>query len=195
MSNWDSESGFTLMELSLALAVSTAFLTAFFVAYQTFGRSLTLAADSVSGPEEVADAMRAMTYDLDQATSFISSNSTTIDFETANNGRIAYQLVSNPSNFNDCYLLRYTGGAGTSPSPVGGNGSTPAFIGPRRMIANLNPYSSTMMDFNNHLVATVSLFDNLTASPPFIEMELVVQPESDAPVQYVRAAATPRAYR
>ncbi len=174
-----SNKGFTLLELALAIALSVVLMTAFFTASRALLQGLLLAADGMRGPAETAEAMNRMAEDVEQATSFISTSSYAIHFNTAA-GPIAYRLYAADSASQDLVLERMSGGASQS-------------IGPRRMIANFNPYGST---YNLLSGATssdpVSLFLYRATSSntgPMLDIQILLQPNQTAPTTFLRTIA------
>lgn len=189
-----SEAGFTLLELSLAVALSTAFLMAFFFGYQTYLQSVNMAVANLRGPAEVAEMVEQMTRELDQAIAVNSWGPTSIDFTIPNNVRIRYALVvSDPAASQDVYVERWDSLSNASAS-----------IGPRRVIANAHPYASIMFDARNNVIqppTLVPLFDYPAESPGpggqtmQVGIHVVIQPQEDAMVRYVRGNAMPRVFR
>jgi len=188
-------SGFTLLELTLALSLATGLLTGFFLCLRVFYASLNTASAAIRGAGGASELLDRMTQDLDQATGFYASSSVLVDFQTPS-GRVAYELVQRNGDPKDTVVMMYQGGTGTAALPVGGNGSTSWPIGPNRVIANFNPFTTTLLnETNTPTTGTVGLFSNFAAVPPNIQLQLVLQPAQDSQIQYVRAAATPRIYR
>lgn len=185
-----SSAGFTLLELSLAVALTSAFLAAFFFGYQTYLQSVNLAVSSLRGPSEVAEMVDEMTRELEQATSFGASDSMTLSFSIGTT-QIVYRLVvADPAASQDVYVERWDSAT---------NQAQP--IGPRRLIANAHPYRTPMLDASGAWVqpwAPVSLFDYPAAqagpgnNTVMIGIHVVVQPSFESPVQYVRGIAMPR---
>lgn len=175
----------------MAVALSGAFLSAFFFGYQTYLQSLNLAVTSLRGPSEVADMVELMRRELDQGTSFSgASDSTSIDFWIGS-ANIRYRLVVvDPAASQDVYVERWDSLT---------NSAQP--LGPRRMIANAHPYRSTFWNASGNLVqpgAPVPLFDytqpvaGMGGNSAMIGIYVVIQPTFESQVQYVRAIAVPR---
>lgn len=175
-----SNEGFTLLELALAVALSSALLLAFFSASRALLQGLLLSADGMRGPSEAAEAMSRIVDDVEQATSIISTSSYSIYFNTSAAGPIAYRLYAADSASQDLILERMSGGASQS-------------IGPRRMIANFNPYGSTYFLLSGATSSDpVQLFifrDTATNTGPMLDIQLLLQPNQTAPATFLRTIA------
>lgn len=173
-----SNQGFTLLELTLAMALSGALLIAFFTTSQALMRGLAMAADGARGPAQAAESMDQICLDLEQATSFSVRSAYNIEFLTPS-GTIGYRLFARDAASQDVVLERAVNGASQS-------------IGPAHMIANFNPDRSTFIIDNNPTTATVSLFFYNTPSSnegPKAYVYLVLRPNQTAPVSYLRTMA------
>lgn len=182
--------GYTLLELTLAVSLASVFLMSFFIGFSTFIRGINMASMATRGPDEAAVAVDLMTADIDQASAVISVSPYAIDLLTPG-GRIAYAATGTPQ---DTMLVRYSGGSLLGITPLGGTGASSYSIGPRRVIANLNPYRSILLDSSGipHPVASpVAVFDN-PVTPPVIRINLALQPLQEATISYVRGAGNPR---
>lgn len=173
------QGGFSLLELALAIALSAALLTAFFSASFALMQGLLLAADGVRGPVEGSEAMDQIVYDLEQATSFTASTSFALEFQTPG-GKIGYRLYANDSASRDVILERAVNDASRS-------------IGPRRMIANFNPYGATFILNGAPSLVPKPLFGyNVplgSGEAPKVDIYLILQPNQTAPINYLRTKA------
>ncbi|MNY06395.1 hypothetical protein D3C86_1391500 [compost metagenome] len=122
--------------------------------------------------------MDQMTRDLEQATSFYASGSYLVDFQTPG-GRIAYRLFAIDGASQDVVLERSLN-----------NGAWTA-IGPKRMIANYNPYGATF--FGLAAKAPRPLFGYnyplSTGEGPKTDIYMVLQANQTAPITYIRTKA------
>lgn len=172
-----SNRGFTLLELALSVALSAVLIAAFFSASRAMLQGMLISADGVRGPSAAAAAMERITADFEQATAFLQRGPYSLSFTTPA-GTIAYRLVALDAASRDVVLERSVNGATSS-------------IGPRRMIANFNPYGATFL-INGAPATTQELFAYGGAGPtlaPTMNIYLVLQPNQTAPIQYLRTKA------
>lgn len=175
-----SNQGFTMLELALAVALSAVLLTAFFSASRALLQGLLMAADGIRGPAEAAEAISQIAEDVEEATAIPSFTPYSLVLTTSA-GTVAYRLYSADSASRDIILERWaTGGASMS-------------IGPRRMIANFNPYgSSYILTGTVPTSAPVPLFIQRGGTPgngPSLDIQLLLQPNQTAPITFVRTLA------
>lgn len=168
-----------MLELALAVALSAVLLTAFFSASRALLQGLIMSADGLRGPAEAAEAMDQITYDVEQMTLFTATTSYSIAFNTAY-GSIAYRLFAQDNASQDIILERAFNGASRS-------------IGPRRMIANFNPYNSPFV-FTDGVtsyapVPLIATRGATSATGPMLDIQLVLQPNQTAPISYLRTVA------
>lgn len=193
MSARDSDAGFTLLELTLSLALGTALLMGFFVGYRTLLQSINLTAGDLRGPAEAAEAIDRMIQEIDQATSVnaTTTNSYQLDFNIGSK-EVRYRLVaSNPTSpiaSQDVYIERWDSVSLASTS-----------FGPRRVIANFHPYANALLDLAGNPVAAYQSVPFIAYQPgaaqpqtDTILVNLVLQPSAEATASYVRALSTPR---
>lgn len=189
----DSNAGFTLLELTLSLALGTALLMGFFVGYKTLLQSINLTAADLKGPAQAAEALDRMVQEVDQATSVnaATTNSYQLDFNIGTK-EVRYRLVaSNPTSANasqDVYIERWDSVSLASMS-----------YGPRRVIANFHPYANGLLDLAGNPVAAYQSVPFIAYQPgaaqpktDTILVNLVLQPSAEATASYVRAQSTPR---
>lgn len=174
-----SEVGFTLLELALSVALSAVLMTAFFSTARALMQGLIVAGEGVSGPTQAAEAMDLISADFEKATSFQSAtNPFACSFVTPQ-GLIAYRLIALDAASQDVVLERSVNGATSS-------------IGPRRMIANFNPYGTTFVINGAATTLQQPLFSyggaGATLSPA-MTIYLILQSNQTAPVHYLRTKA------
>lgn len=177
----ESEAGFTLLELSLALALSSAFLAAFFLGYRTFGQSLGMVARGLGATSDAVETVDRMAWDLDHATGWTVINGEVADFLTPE-GQVIYRMAQATESPGFAVLTRTVGG-------------TTTVIGPRHAVANYDPFGTGVKDFSNAPAVVAPLFRLAAANPPSIEIQLILQPTRESPTTYVRRVAAPRVFR
>lgn len=176
-----SNRGYTLLELTLSLALAVTFLTAFLASSQALMQGLWQGGAGLKGQDEAGSALDQMYLDLEQASSFYARSDYAIDFQTLSGKRIAYRLFANGGDPLDTVLEKSVDGASSS-------------IGPRRMIANLNPHNSS---FNFSGTGAPSqapqvLFTYQAANAetaPRTNIWLILQANKTAPIYYMRTKA------
>ncbi|MBO9540388.1 prepilin-type N-terminal cleavage/methylation domain-containing protein [bacterium] len=161
--------GFTLLELVLALALSTAFLSAFLISYRTLVGTLSLATADMSDADQAVALMNRITRELDSATGSIQVSAQRLSFKL-NNVDITYEVDG---------TRLVSGGQALGP-----------------VLANLDASKGPFYDFNGSQVATAAVF---SVSPPSstdsVQIQFVTQRSVDAPKRYIRGIGTPRSIR
>lgn len=174
-----SSRGFTLLELTLAVAISVAFLTAFLAASQALMQGLFMAGDRLGDQVETASAIDQMVYDIEQASSYTWRLPYYLDFQTASGDRIQYRMYATDGASGDVILERSVNGASES-------------IGPKFAIANLNPYNADLRIVNNTPTASINLFSYNqpnTQTAPQVDIMIATQPSRESAVSYMRSKA------
>ncbi|HEY9898341.1 MAG TPA: hypothetical protein V6D00_04095 [Pantanalinema sp.] len=184
----ESEAGLTLLELVLALSLSTAFLSAFFIGYRTFGQSLGMVASELASGNDGVEVVERMAAELDQATTMVPPTPLVVDFRTPTS-RIVYRMAQQPGSPGFGVLTR------TEYVPPGNPVGVSTTVGPQRAIANYDPFRVGVKDFDNAPALIAPLFSNLAADPPSIQIQLILQPTRESTPVYVRRVAAPRAWR